>query len=517
VALLQSVLERSARRAPDRVALVCDGERIRYGDLDGRADRLAHALVARGVERGDRVAICIENRVEAVVAIFAALKAGAAFMPIHPSTKPARLARLVADARPRALVLPGVKLAALSDVVRQSPSLRLVVTVGEGESHRATGEPAVASFVDLVERSPASGSRAARAIDQDLAGLLYTSGSTGEPKGVMLSHLNVLTAIESIAEYLGITEDDVLFDALPLSFGYGLTQVFSAFAVGARVVLERGAPFPQATLARLAEERATGLPVVPTLAAALLLRDLSPFDLSSLRYVTNAGAALAPEHVRRIRVALPHVKIVSMYGQTECLRISYLEPDQIDLRPASVGKAIPNTEAWVVDAHGNPVGPGVEGELVVRGSHVMKGYWERPEETAKKLRDGGAPGERLLLTGDVFTTDDDGYLHFVARSDDIIKCRGEKVSPREVEDVVASLDGVAEVAVVGVPDDVLGQAVKAVVARRPGAALERRHVLQRCGERLEDGKVPTLVEFCDSLPRTPNGKIAKRLLSRGTR
>jgi amino acid adenylation domain-containing protein len=502
---------------PDRVALICDGERIRYGELDDRADRLAHALVARGVERGDRVAIHLENRAEAIVAIFAALKAGAAFMPIHPTTKAPRLAQLLADARPRALVLQAAKLAALAEVLRQSPSLRIIATVGEGESRLATREPALCSFVDLIERTQPNGSPASGAIDLDLAALLYTSGSTGEPKGVMLSHLNVRTAIESIAQYLDNTEDDVLFDALPLSFGYGLTQVFSAFAVGASVVLERGAPFPHATLARLVEERATGLPVVPTLAAVLLLRDLSSFDLSSLRYVTNAGAALSPQQVWRIRAALPHVKLVSMYGQTECLRICYLDPDQIDLRPASVGKAIPNTEAWVADEQGHPVGPGVEGELVVRGSHVMKGYWERPEETAKKLRDGAAPGEKLMFTGDLFTTDNDGYLHFVARSDDIIKCRGEKVSPREVEEVVSSLDGVAEVAVVGVPDEVLGQAVKAVIVRRAGAALERRHVLQRCGERLEDSKVPTVIEFCDSLPKTPNGKIAKRLLSGGTR
>jgi amino acid adenylation domain-containing protein len=512
VGTLHELLERTARRAPDRVALVEGGERVRYGALDARADRFARALAQAGVGRGDRVAIHLESCVEAVVAIFGALKAGAAFMPIGPTTKPARLAGLLADARPRAVVLPAAKLASLSEVLEGAPRVRLVATVGDGASQDATRALPVASFDELTRGGASSERCPVATIDLDLAALVYTSGSSGEPKGVMLSHLNVRTAIESIVSYLENDEHDVIFNALPLSFGYGLTQVFAAFAVGARVVLQRGAPFPHATLARIAEERATGLPLVPTLAAVLLLRDLAPFDLRSLRYVTNAGAALSVAQVRRIRAALPHARFFSMYGQTECLRIAYLDPEQVDLRPASVGRAIPNTEAWVVDDRGNPVGPETQGELVVRGAHVMKGYWRRPDETAKKLRDGALPGDKVMFTGDVFTTDRDGYLYFVGRSDDLIKCKGEKVSPREVEEVLSTLPGVAEVAVVGVPDEVLGEAVMAVVVRAKDAVVERSHVLRHAAERLEDHKVPTLVEFRAALPRTPNGKIAKRQL-----
>jgi acyl-CoA synthetase (AMP-forming)/AMP-acid ligase II len=249
------------------------------------------------------------------------------------------------------------------------------------------------------------------------------------------------------------------------------------------------------------------------MAAMLLQMDLSKYDWSSLRYLTSAGAALPTEHIARLRHLLPHVQIYSMYGLTECMRVSYLDPEEIDRRPASVGRGMPNQEVFLVDEHGCRLGSGVVGELVVRGAHVMKGYWELPAETAARLRPGPLLGESVLYTGDLFRMDDEGYLYFLGRKDDIIKSRGEKVSPKEVEDVLHAHPEIAEAAVVGVPDEILGQAIKAVVAVKGGSHLTERDVLRHCAGRLEDFMVPKLVEFRPALPKTANGKIDKKALS----
>jgi acyl-CoA synthetase (AMP-forming)/AMP-acid ligase II len=248
------------------------------------------------------------------------------------------------------------------------------------------------------------------------------------------------------------------------------------------------------------------------MAAILLQFDLGKYDWSNLRYLTNAGAALPIEHVRQLRRLLPHVRLYSMYGLTECMRASYLPPDEIDRRPDSVGRGIPNEEVYVVDEEGNRVGPNTVGELVVRGSHVMQGYWNLPHETQQRLRPGPLPGQRVLYSGDLFRTDEEGFLYFVGRKDDIIKSRGEKVSPKEVENALYQLPEIAEAVVIGVPDAILGQAVKAVVTVRSGNRLTERDVLRHCAGRLEDFMVPKLVEIRASLPRTHNGKIDKKAL-----
>jgi len=237
--------------------------------------------------------------------------------------------------------------------------------------------------------------------------------------------------------------------------------------------------------------------------------DLSKFDLSSLRYITNTAAALPVSHILQLREKFPHATLYSMYGLTECKRVSYLPPEELDRRPGSVGIAIPNTEVWIVDEEGNRVGPGVVGELVIRGSHVMQGYWEKPEETAKVYRPGRYPAERILYSGDLFKMDEDGFLYFVGRKDDIIKSRGEKVAPKEVENVLYALDGVVEAAVVGVPGPILGQAIKAFVVPAEGRTLTERDVLRHCAAHLEDYMMPKYVEFRDSLPKTSSGKIKK--------
>jgi long-chain acyl-CoA synthetase len=506
--LLPAYLERAANLTPDAVAVVTDGERLTFAELDGRANAVAAGLQMAGVAVGDRVAIHLDNCMETVVAVWATLKAGAAILMVNPSVKGAKLEHLLNHSEASAIILPAAKLGQLEPTLASIGSLHVVVTVGQLPSGAALIRP-----IDFGElsRGPA-GKNESRAIDQDLACLLYTSGSTGEPKGVMLTHANVRTAIDAVAQYLRLTSSDVLMNVLPLSFGYGLTQLFSATKVGATFVLEKGMAFPHVTLSRIASEGVTGFAMVPTIAAVLLRLDLSRYDLSSLRYLTNAGAGLPPEHARQIRQAIPHADLFLMYGQTECLRISYLDPSEVDRRPDSVGRGMPNQQLSVVDPSGRQVGPGEVGELIVRGSHVMRGYWRMPVETAAALTAGRYPGEVCLRTGDLFRVDADGFLHFVARGDDIIKCKGEKVSPREVENVLYRLVGVEQAAVVGVADAILGQAVKAVIVVRPDVALSAETVQRHCAASLEDFMVPSIVEFRDALPLSDNGKVLKASL-----
>ena len=492
--LLGSLLEERARTMPGKTALVCGDLRATYAELDGQSNRLAQALLERGIAPGERVALCLENTPELVVGLFGTWKAGAAAVLVNPGTKPEKLAFLLGDSGARALLAPSKRFEALEPAAE--PRVRL-----------ASGADWSAALAVTSAAAPD-----ARCTPDDLACLLYTSGSTGAPKGVMHSHRSLASVTRSIVQYLGGSADDVVLSVLPLSFGYGLSQLLPTFAAGGTLVLERSFTFPQLTLQRLASERATGFAMVPTIATILLQHDLSKFDFSALRYLTNAGAGIAPALLRELRAKLPHVRIFPMYGQTECIRASYLPPEEVDRRPTSVGKGIPGQELWIADENGQRLPPGNTGELVVCGAHVMLGYWRQPDESARKLRPGQRPGERELYTGDLFRVDEQGWFHFVARQDDIIKTRGEKVSPREVENVLLACEGVLAAAVVGVPDPLLGQSVRAFVVQRPGALPDEKAILRHCSRVLEEFAIPKRIIFLDDLPKTPNSKIDKQAL-----
>jgi len=493
--LLHHFLEFTARRLPDKPAILCEGTAHTYGEIDAAAGRLAGLLAHHGVRRGDRVAIFMDNSAQTVVAIYGVLKAGAVFMPINPLTKADKLAYMLNDARAACLITEPSLCGVWKEALAQATTVHTCLT----------------EFQTAPQASPVCTDEP---IDQDLAAIIYTSGSTGDPKGVMLTHLNMVSAVNSVGGYLGYREDDVVLCVLPLAFDYGLYQVLMGFKVGASVVLERGFAFPVRILEVMARERVTVLPGVPTIFTLLMnLGSLSRYDLSALRMITNTAAALSEEHIRRLRNLFPRATLFSMYGLTECKRVTYLPPEQLDVRPTSVGRGMPNEEVWLVDESGRRLPNGATGELVIRGSHVMRGYWEKPAETAVRLRPGPNPGERVLYSGDIFRTDAEGWLYFVARKDDIIKSRGEKVSPREVENVLYSLDGVLEAAVVGVPDAVLGQAIKAFVVLAPGHAYSEKDVIRHCLSRLESFMAPKHVAFVDAIPKTNTGKIRKLSLA----
>ncbi|MCC6348182.1 MAG: acyl--CoA ligase [Candidatus Eisenbacteria bacterium] len=508
--MLQDLLADSARRLPDKVALVCDGQRLSYAELEARSNALAHALVRRGVIRGDRVVVFSDNTVQAVVAYWAILKANAVACMVNSQTRIEKLTMMLADCGAAALVSDARHAATFVEAVGRSPGVRTVIVSGALDGERSARLTGLASWDDAVAEGPRDVPPARLNLDHDLSSIIYSSGTTGEPKAIMLSHRNQLVASASIAAYLENAESDVVLSVLPLALTYGAYQMIAAFRVGARLVLERSFAFPAQVLARMVSERVTGFAGVPMIFAVLLqTRNLADYDLSHIRYLTNAAAALPVPHLLRIRELMPKVRFFAMYGQTECARISYLPPEDIDRKPSSIGIPIPNTEFWVVNEAGGRAAPREIGELVVRGAHVMRGYWGRPEDTARKLRPGPIPGEFVLHTGDLCWLDEEGYLYFVSRMDDIIKSRGEKVSPREVENALAEIPGVAEAAVIGVPDDMLGQAVKAFVVPAEGVTLTEKQVKLECDRRLESFMVPKYVVFVPDLPRTSGGKVKK--------
>lgn len=518
--LVHEWLGRSAHRHPTKEAIVCGKDRWTYTKLNSCADRLAEALIDLGVSRQDRVVIVTGNCAETVVSMYGTLKGGGVFVVLEGTTRARRLRYVVENCGPKVLIASTAQGSTVADALAGLSGQPQVIWVGTGG--RSSQQPAVRgvaweSVLGTGAEAESPGDlevtdRCPRTIDIDLASLIYTSATTGRAKGVMCTHHNMVSAARSIIQYIGNDEDDIILDALPLSFDYGLYQVLMAIMFGGTVVLEQSFIFLHDLLKRIATERVTGFPIVPTMLAMLLrMDDLSQYDLSCLRYITNTGAALPVEHIRRLQKLLPHVTIFSMFGLTECKRVGYLEPGELDRRPNSVGKAMPNCEVSIVDEESHEVGPGVVGELVIRGSNVMQGYWADGEATARAYHAGPYPASRQLHSGDYFKRDDDGFLYFLGRKDDMIKTRGERVAPKEVENVICELSDICEAAVVPVPDDVLGMAIKAFVVTRGGNRDEKR-VLRHCHNNLERFMVPKYIEFVSALPRTAHGKIDKRAL-----
>jgi long-chain acyl-CoA synthetase len=486
-------LRAAAAAEPDKVAVVTSDGALTYGELDFAAERVARGLWSGGVERGDRVALLLANGLEAVVSIYGVLRAGAALSPLHPSVKRDKLAYVLAHSGARLLI---------TDADRAE--------VGRAGAGDAGG----VEVCDDVRGLDGPGRSGNPPLSVDLAGIIYTSGSTGEPKGVTVNHANMTFVADSIIEYLEMSEDERVLSVLPLSFGYGLYQLLTCVRSRATLVLEPGFGLAGRIVELLERERITALPGVPTVFAVLLsLRSLGERHLPALRTLTNAGAPLPSATAEALRKTFPAVRIFCMYGQTEAQRVCYLPPDELAARPGSVGIPIPGTEAWIEDERGEVAAPGAVGELIVRGAHVMQGYWADPQATSERLRPGRWSWERVLATGDLFRSDDDAYLYFVSRTDDIIKCRGEKVVPREIEEVLHAASEVHEAAVVGVPDSLLGEAVIAHVSPEPGKEVDAQALRRRCAEQLEDYMVPKRVVIHDALPRTPNGKLDRRALT----
>ncbi|MFB9950002.1 class I adenylate-forming enzyme family protein [Rhizobium puerariae] len=509
---LEARLRDSARRFGNKIALVAGDVRLTYAELDAQSNRLSASLIRGGVKPGDRVLTALDNGYEAVVSFFGIWKAGAVPCPLHPSIKADKLA-VILESTEASVVISHARQRATAEAAIGRTKVRPLLVLAQMDKNGDLGD--ALRFEELAERK-AKGPARRFTSGKALALIIHTSGSTGRPKGVMLTHANVEAACEAISFYLGNTPDDIVLNVLPLSFGYGITQVVTMVMVGGTLVLEKSFAFPRKIMERLAEVRATGFPLVPPMAALIAgMKDLATGDepfLPHLRYITSAAAAMPPAFIERLQHLFPAAQLFLMYGQTECLRATYLPPEEVARRPLSVGRAIPGTRAFVVDEDGLPVEPGTIGELVVEGPHVMSGYWGDGLASVRALSPL-AEGNRLH-TGDLFHADADGFLYFVSRRDDIIKTRGEKVSPQEVECALYALPGIKEAAVGGVDDPVFGQVIRAYVVVEDGVTLTERDIIRHCASRLEDYMVPKSVEFRDALPRTATGKI--RLGADGT-
>jgi acyl-coenzyme A synthetase/AMP-(fatty) acid ligase len=478
--------------------------------LEQEVADFAAGLAARGVRAGECVALALDNSIEACVAILGCLRLGAVFVCLNPTIKEDKLRALLEHSTAVAFITDVPHLELMQGGRGYMPNLCVVVgadaaadTLGYGELLETDGG---SRPVALASSAPA-----------ELAAIIYTSGTTGQPKGVMHSRGSLASVSAKIGTYLEVRSSDVILSVLPLSFGYGLTQLLVAVQTGACLVLERRMGYPAAFLGQIARRGVTIVPVVPTISAMLLRLNLTKFDLGSLRVITSAGAHLPAEQARRWRAALPEIHLYNMYGQTECIRASYLHPLDADDHPGTIGRGLAGQEWGLIQADGRPAAVGEVGELVLASDHMMLGYWEDPERTARVLRSNPLPEgaySRAVYTGDLFRSDGEGYLSFVARRDDMLNSRGELVSPREVEDVIAEFPGISEVAVYGSPDEVLGTAIWASVVVDVSRAPSEAEVMRHCAAHLEDHMIPSGLEFRDDLPRTPNGKIARAELSR---
>lgn len=504
--LVDHALRVHAAARPDATAVVFGDTRVSYAELDAQADRFGNAMRALGVRRGDRIVTALDNSLELVVAFYGSLRADCVPSLVGTGMKPHRLAKICEHAEARVLVAARHLDESIA-AVRACPHPPLAVLVtGPDARGKQSEEPALEAAISAAPAAPAARS----SIELDLATICWTSGSTGESKGVMLTHQNLRNSSAAIGVYLEHDEKDVVLCVLPLSHTYGLFQMLVTHWFGGMLLLEKGFAMPWPIVQKMEAHRVTGFAGVPTIYASILsLKNLPSADLSSLRYMTNAAYGLPAPQLLRLRELLPQVKFFAMYGQTECTRVCYLPPTLALERPASVGINFPNQECWLELEDGTVAAPGQVGELVVRGPNVMRGYWRNPEATARALQPGPIPGEVVLHTGDLFRMDDDRYLYFVARKDDVIKTRGEKVAPLEVEACICKLPGVIEVAVVGIPDTVLGVAVKAAVVRSPEATLSADDVKKHVRSELEEAAIPKVVEFVEALPKTASGKVKK--------
>jgi acyl-CoA ligase (AMP-forming) (exosortase A-associated) len=506
--LVHDFIFHSARRTPAAPALSYGAARLDYAGLAGAVADASQALLGAGIERAGRVAVYLEKRIEAVAACFGASRAGAVFVPVNPLLKAEQVAFILADCNVRILVTSIERLRLLLPVLAGCPDLRTVMVVG------AAGELPRMDGVDVRPWEGAAAARAAHAvIDTDMAAILYTSGSTGNPKGVVLSHRNMVAGAVSVASYLELTAQDRVLAVLPLSFDYGLSQLTTAFHVGASVVLINHL-FARDVLKAVQDEGITGLAAVPPLWIQLAQLDWPAG--CSLRYLTNSGGAMPLPTVAALRAALPAAQLFLMYGLTEAFRSTYLPPSELERRPDSMGRAIPNAEVMVVRPDGSRCDPDEAGELVHRGALVSLGYWNDPVKTAERFRP--APGQDPALplreiavwSGDTVRQDADGFLYFIGRGDDMIKVSGYRISPTEVEEAVHASGMVAEVVAFGVPHPLLGHAI---VVLAVGADLVPAALHKECQRRLPAFMVPSHIDIrSEPFPRNPNGKIDRKLL-----
>jgi acyl-CoA ligase (AMP-forming) (exosortase A-associated) len=514
---LPDLVARSARRNPGAPALTARSTTISYADLHERTELAAARLRDLGLDRGERIAVFLDKRIETVVALLACSRAGGVFVPVNPVLRARQVRHILDDCAARVLVTSTDRLRALRSDLAACKSLSHVFVLGDALVEDEGAPYRVLPWSWTPERASQVACPATGGVDTDVAAILYTSGSTGAPKGVVLSHRNLVVGAESVSTYLNNTADDRILAVLPLSFDAGLSQLTTGFCVGAHVVLADYL-LPGDVVRLCAEHRITGLVGVPPLWIQLAAQTWPSEAVAEVRYFANTGGRLPRVTLQRLRSIFPTAAPYLMYGLTEAFRSTYLDPREVDRRPDSIGKAIPNAEILVVREDGGLCGPGEPGELVHRGPLVALGYWNDAERTAERFRPAPNGPDELcrpdvaVWSGDVVVRDKGGFLYFVGRRDDMIKTSGYRVSPQEIEEVAYETGLIQDAVALGLEDETLGHRIVLVVTPCDPAGFDPAALNVRLRQVLPAYMVPAEVLVRGVLPRSPNGKFDRALL-----
>lgn len=512
--LLGEALLNSAGINPSKIAIISKGQEYSYAQLKESSENFARHLINAGINKGDRVAIYIENSWESIVSIYGATLAGAVFLVINHQTKADKFQYILNDCGAKILISTSLIKNELSQALENTKDVHEVIISGKMDNVKKYSHFELVSFENAIANNN-SETIFPNIIPNDLAALIYTSGSTGFPKGVMMTHQSMVFTSWSLIQYLRLSEEDRIMLLLPLAFDYGLYQLLMAITIGGTLIVEQSFIFIASIYKNIEKYKPTVFPGVPTIYAMMIASNKeNGISFNCIEKVTNTAAALPHEFIPDLRKIFPNALIFKMYGLTECKRVCYLEPELIDIKPTSVGKAIPGTEIFLLSPEGNPVPSGEPGILHIRGPHVMLGYWKKDELSKEMLKPGKLPGEKILCSNDWFKMDEEGFFYFQGRNDDIIKTRGEKVSPVEIENIIYKINGVKEVAVLGNPDAIMGESIAVFVTTHDGIQLNEKIIQRECMSHLEPFMVPQKVIFMEEMPKSSNGKIDKKELKK---
>lgn len=507
---LSDCLKASAVKFPEKEALVYRDSRLSYKLFDQKVDQIASQLLAAGIRKNDRCAIYMEKSIEEAVSIFAISRAGGIFIDINHLHKNDQVNHILSDSGAGFLFTTKQRLSRLEKLKEHYPALKTIIVHGKGDVPDL-------SPISVIERESSEASTTGLLqelsfIENDMAAIVYTSGSTGKPKGVVLSHRNLVAGAQIVSFYLNNTPEDRILSVLPFSFDYGLNQLTTSVYTGATCVLINYLLLNDIFKA-MAAESITGLGLIPPLWLQLLQKEWDFQTFPSWRYLTNTGGRMPETAVKELRIRLPRTRIFLMYGLTEAFRGTYLDPDQVDIRPNSIGKAIPNAEILILNKDGKPCRPMEKGELIQRGAHVAQGYWNDPEKTARMFKPHPFPlagqqfEEKVVFSGDTAYKDEQGFIYYEGRTDELIKTSGYRVSPTEIEEAIYKTGKVKHAAVFGIQDDILGQVPVAAVSLKENMILDENEVIQSCREKLPNYMVPAKVVIYDELPLNPTGKL----------
>ncbi len=506
--LVHQFLEESSGYRPDKKAVFAQGQWVTYQEVEARANQVANYLREVGVGKHERITIILENSIDFIISFFAVLKVGAIAVPLPADIKARELSYILGNSDSTAAITRRSYLKGVLPAILESPSLAHMILDDIPDDCQSRSRTMTVGYLNKIFSSGDERYRRDDIIDVDLAEIVYTSGSTGRPKGVMLTHLNLVSNAHSIVEYLRIEDRDRIMCILPFSYIYGQSLLLTHFLAAGSVVIDNRFLFPNEVLKTMTEQEVTGFAGVPSTFTVLMTRSaIRQLKFPCLRYVTQAGGAMAPELQKEVAKTIAPAELVIMYGATEAApRLSYLDPKDLAAKLGSIGKAIPNVDLFVADGEGNALPHGNEGEIVARGSNIMKGYWRDPEATCQVLRDG------LYFTGDLGVADEDGYLFVVGRTKEIIKVKGYRVSPKEIEERLLRISGICEAAVIGVEDPILGEAIKALVVLGDPGSLTLNDILVMANNDVPVYKQIKQLVVVDALPKNSSGKVIKGAL-----